>query len=128
MDSDRYTLLIVDDDSHSRALLVLLFEQHQYTIIQAADGDSAIEIATQRIPDLILLDIALPRRNGREVYEVLQKNPQTAHIPIIVMSAALPLAELEHWRSRPAIAAVRMKPFDIFELDATISALLKRGA
>src|SRR5579872_1188388 len=58
-----------------------------YNVVTASDGEEALMIASARIPDLILLDMLLPKLGGREVLHSLRKNPLTASIPVVVMSS-----------------------------------------
>jgi CheY-like chemotaxis protein len=58
-----------------------------YSVVTASDGEEALRIASSRIPDLILLDMLLPRLGGVEVLQALQKSPLTASIPVIVLSS-----------------------------------------
>jgi CheY-like chemotaxis protein len=58
-----------------------------YAVVTASDGEEALRIAGARIPDLILLDMLLPKLGGEEVLHSLRKNPVTASIPVIVMSS-----------------------------------------
>jgi len=58
-----------------------------YSIVTASDGEEALQIARARIPDLILLDMLLPKPGGVEVVHALRKNPVTASIPVIVLSS-----------------------------------------
>lgn len=83
----RPKILVVEDEEDSRSILRWLLEQEGYEIIEAADGRSAVEIALSQKPDLILMDISLPKIDGlqaiREIRAALPDNPAT----IIVMSA-----------------------------------------
>jgi DNA-binding response OmpR family regulator len=72
---------------------------------------------------MILLDVAMPRRNGMEVYLDLQNNPLTANIPVLVFSAALTQREQDAWRALPCVVDVILKPFDINGLIARIEAI-----
>ena len=58
-----------------------------YEVICAEDGESALQLARERQPDLILLDLLLPKMSGLEVLEYLKSNPGTAQIPVVVLSA-----------------------------------------
>ncbi len=76
-------ILIVEDVRADRLLLRKILTARGYEILEAADGDHALLILTQEIPDLILLDILMPGMNGFEVCGEIKKNPRTAHIPVI---------------------------------------------
>jgi CheY-like chemotaxis protein len=80
-------VLIVDDRFELRAVNGAYLSGHGYRIVEAADGDAAIEVARREHPDAILLDHSLPRRTGLEVVQELKADPDTAAIPIVFMTA-----------------------------------------
>ena len=113
MDEDRNRVLVIDDDANLRTLLKLLFEHRGFEVLLAPDGEIGMGLAEGGRPDVILLDVAMPYRNGLEVYLDLQNNPLTADIPVIVASAALTRREIEAWHGLPLVKHVVAKPFDI---------------
>ncbi len=80
-------ILIVDDEKDIRDLLDFNLKREGYRIYKARDGLEALEQAKSRKPDLILLDIMLPHKDGFEVLRELQKNTKTASIPVIFLTA-----------------------------------------
>jgi DNA-binding response OmpR family regulator len=123
MHSLSHRVLVIDDDGNMRTLLRLLFEHRGYQVLLAPDGEIGLALAEGGRPDIILLDVAMPYRNGLEVYLDLQNNPLTADIPVIVCSAALTQREIQSWYSMPNVMDVMAKPFDINALIARIEAL-----
>ena len=113
MGEDRNRVLVIDDDANLRTLLKLLFEHRGFEVLLAPDGEIGMALAEGGRPDVILLDVAMPYRNGLEVYLDLQNNPLTADIPVIVASAALTRREIEAWHGLPLVKHVMAKPFDI---------------
>lgn len=81
------TILIVDDEKDIRDLLEFNLEAEGYHIVQARDGNEALTQAEQHQPDLILLDIMLPEKDGWEVLQELRKSSSTAQIPVIFLTA-----------------------------------------
>jgi two-component system, cell cycle response regulator DivK len=81
-------ILIVDDKSTSRELLRTVLARLDYDVIEAADGEEALAKARVENPDLILLDIQMPIRNGYEVLGELRSEPQFARLPIIALTAS----------------------------------------
>jgi putative two-component system response regulator len=82
----RKTILVVDDAPEHLDLLVGLLKK-DYTVKAAVNGDIALKIArSPHPPDLILLDIVMPGKDGIEVCEILKKEEATAHIPIVFLS------------------------------------------
>ena len=118
-----HRVLVIDDDGNMRTLLRLLFEHRGYQVLLAPDGEIGIALAEGGRPDIILLDVAMPYRNGLEVYLDLQNNVLTADIPVIVCSAALTQREIQAWYSLPHVMEVMPKPFDINALIAKIEAI-----
>jgi DNA-binding response OmpR family regulator len=123
MPSLSHRVLVIDDDGNMRTLLRLLFEHRGYQVLLAPDGEIGMALAEGGRPDIILLDVAMPYRNGLEVYLDLQNNPLTVDIPVIVCSAALAQREIQAWYSLPHVMEVMPKPFDINALIAQIEAI-----
>jgi CheY-like chemotaxis protein len=76
-------ILVVDDDENLRKLVATFLGRHDYTVLQAADGRTAIDIAIAEAPKFILLDLLLPDINGMEVARQLRQISQFKHIPIV---------------------------------------------
>jgi two-component system, cell cycle sensor histidine kinase and response regulator CckA len=81
------TVLVVDDDELSRALLYKLLAMENYTVILAKTGAQALEIATRITPDVVLLDVVMPDLDGFEVCRKIRANPALRQIPIILLTA-----------------------------------------
>jgi threonine synthase len=86
---DRFPkVLVVDDTEEARRLIRRILQaQGNYTILEAADGQQAIEIAAKELPDLLILDLMMPELDGFGVLDALKTNPDTAPIPVIVVTA-----------------------------------------
>src|SRR5881409_4370480 len=80
-------VLIVDDDRRVRELLEIALTSSGFGVITAADGDEGLLRAQRERPDLILLDVRLPKRSGLEVCDILRNDPTDPSIPIILVSA-----------------------------------------
>jgi cyclic di-GMP phosphodiesterase len=83
------TILLADDNSEIRRLLVLHLVQSGYDTVEAATGCEAVEKTRATLPDLILLDLAMPGGTGDEVIISLKADPLTQGIPVIVLTALL---------------------------------------
>jgi CheY-like chemotaxis protein len=81
------TVLIIDDEIHMRRLTARMLELAGYSIIEAASGHQALALIQETRPDLITCDIAMPGMNGLEVLEILKSQPETAEIPVIMLTA-----------------------------------------
>jgi DNA-binding NtrC family response regulator len=91
------TILIVEDDADiAQFLQQLIEEETPYHTIVIDNGQTALEQATRIHPCLLLLDYRLPKVNGLELYDRLQEEDATRGVPAIMMSATLPVKELEH--------------------------------
>lgn len=80
-------LLLVEDNELNSDALGRLLARRGFTVLHAADGPSALEMAERELPDLVLLDIGLPGMDGHEVARRLRLRPATAKIPIIALTA-----------------------------------------
>ncbi|HEY5481147.1 MAG TPA: adenylate/guanylate cyclase domain-containing protein [Verrucomicrobiae bacterium] len=83
----RGLVLVVDDEEANRMLLRDPLEVHGYEIIEAENGEQALQKVEQQPPDVILLDVMMPRMDGFEVCRRLKKEARTAHIPILIVTA-----------------------------------------
>ncbi|MBD2432342.1 MULTISPECIES: response regulator [Fischerella] len=124
-DSDAPKVLIVDDHAASRMTAVALLAMEGYEVIEADSGSTAVELVTQKQPDLILLDVMMPGLDGFEVCQLLKQNEHTRLIPIIFVTA------LNDRRSR--IRGIEVgaddflsKPFDRVELAARVKSLVRQ--
>ena len=85
------TILLVEDNTDNQIIYRRALEHFGYTVLEAWDGEQAIRIAQEQLPDLILMDISIPRVNGWEVTKTLLADDRTKHIPIVALTAhALP--------------------------------------
>lgn len=82
-------VLIVDDDMTLRELYEERMKAEGFVIVSAADGEEAIEKTTKEKPDVILLDIMMPKINGIDVMKMLREKEETADIPIIILTALI---------------------------------------
>jgi len=93
------TILIVEDDAFLSTLLSTRFQQAGFNILNAIDGDSAIEVLRGQKPDLIMLDIILPKKSGFEVLEQIQSDPTLQKAPVIITSNLGQQADIERGKS-----------------------------
>lgn len=98
-------VLIVDDDMTLRELYEERMKEDGYVISSAADGEEAIEKATKESPDVILLDIMMPKINGIDAMKMLRQKEETAKIPIIILTALV--QEIDKIKDL-------MKPYDAY--------------
>jgi diguanylate cyclase (GGDEF)-like protein len=87
MGSGKQTILVAEDEPHLREVLRFQLEGAGYLVLEARDGRQALEMATETLPDLLLLDVMMPHLNGFEVCQALRAEYATRHIPIIMLTA-----------------------------------------
>ena len=83
----RKTILIVDDDEGIREVFSASLEHRDFDIVMAVDGEDGVRQATLLLPDLILLDVMMPKLDGWQVMQRLQRDERTRDIPVIIVSA-----------------------------------------
>jgi len=88
-------VLVVDDNEQNLELLLAYLEDIDCQTISAVDGSEAIEIVRDKLPDLILLDVMMPKMSGFEVCKRLKNDPKTSEIPIIMVTALSELGDIE---------------------------------
>src|SRR4051794_10337601 len=82
-------ILSADDDPDIRLLITQVLTRDGHQVLTASDGQAAVEAAFEHQPDLVILDIDMPRMRGPEACRVLRQDPRTAHIPVILASGSL---------------------------------------
>lgn len=105
-------VLVVEDDAEVGELLRVTLESEGYEVVLARSGDEAIRMARERLPDFISLDIRLPDLDGFEVMQLLKREPETADIPVAIVSV---VSEREHGLELGAVAYLN-KPLDAQKL------------
>lgn len=121
------TILVVDDDPVIQQLLRVSFEMEGYQVITANDGVDGLERARADRPDLMILDVMMPRMNGIEVARALKSDPGTSSIPILMLSAKAQAADVSAGGASGVDDYVT-KPFDPQVLLERAEGLIQRGA
>ncbi len=80
-------ILVVDDEDMTRKLLRLMLERDGFVIVEAEDGQHALEVIAQQPPDMVILDVMMPNMDGFATCQKIRSRPETAHLPIILLSA-----------------------------------------
>lgn len=120
------TVLIVDDEANIRELVKFNVSKENYTVLEAADGAMALNLARKEKPDLIILDLMLPEINGLEVCCALKGSQETSSIPIIMVTAKDDEIDKILGLELGADDYIT-KPFSPRELIARIKAVLRRS-
>lgn len=119
------TVLVVDDDPVIVRLLEITFAMEDFAVLAAVDGVEGLEMATAKHPDVVVCDIMMPRLDGLDLVKALKAAPDTAHIPVVLLSAKAQIADLEAGAEVGAAAYVT-KPFEPFDLIDQVRAILAR--
>jgi twitching motility two-component system response regulator PilG len=118
-------ILIVEDEESLLKLESILLTSKGYSVTGVADGVSALEQVVLIKPDLIVLDIMLPGLDGFEVCRIIKQNPETAHIPVMMLTAKKSSQDCERGMAAGASAYVT-KPFKSAKIIEIIQELLSQ--
>jgi DNA-binding response OmpR family regulator len=124
-DRTKTLVLVADDEEDIRALVAFRLERAGYEVITAADGEEALTLATTRLPDLIVLDMMMPKATGLEVTRSLREQDSTKDIPVILLTARAQEADVASGFAAGADDYVK-KPFSPMDLQLRVQALLER--
>lgn len=115
-------ILLADDEEHLRLLVRSTLEDPDHEVLEASDGLQALAAALAAIPDLVVIDWMMPGLTGPEVVAELRSRPETAHIPVILLTAKVIDATVDPVRDL-GVDAVLMKPFSPIELMGLVEML-----
>lgn len=121
----KHRILVVDDEADIVELLKFNLEREGYQVLTATTGEAAVNAARSKLPDLILLDLMLPGIDGMEVCRILKRDPHTAVIPIIMLTARTEDIDMVAGLELGAVDYVT-KPFSPKVLVARIRAVFRR--
>jgi CheY-like chemotaxis protein len=107
-----HRVLVVDDEAPIREVVATVLQEEGYQVVVASDQE-ALRMATADPPDLIILDIMMPVMDGPELRRCLLDHPQTAKVPVVVMTAS---GDASAWAAKLGAVGALPKPFDIMQL------------
>ncbi|KTC24103.1 response regulator receiver protein [Pseudomonas marginalis ICMP 9505] len=119
-------ILIVEDNQANMRLARLLLENAGHTVLWAADAETGLTLAREQQPALILMDIQLPGMDGLAATQLLKQDPNTAHIPVIALTAMAMKEDREKTRLAGCDAYI-IKPLRYKELYQVIDTLLQKN-
>jgi DNA-binding response OmpR family regulator len=122
--SDAPLILCADDDADILSLVSLRLERAGFRVVQAIDGDAALEAARSERPALAVLDVMMPKRTGYEVLAALRADPTLSDLKVILLSARVQEADVELGLSAGADAYLA-KPFKAGDLVDKVQELLE---
>ncbi|MFW5995651.1 MAG: response regulator [Halanaerobiaceae bacterium] len=122
----KQSVLVVDDAKNILMVLEMSLKNAGYRVFTARDGVSGLQLAQEEKPDLILLDILLPKMNGFLVFEALQEEPETENIPVVFLSARAEKEDLDKAISMGAVDYL-VKPVNQEEFLSTVKKYVSGG-
>lgn len=117
------TVLVVEDNQDNRELFVKVLRVNGYAVLEAEDGEEAIEKAKSEKPDLILMDLSIPKIDGYEVTRRLKENDECKRIPVIACTAHAMKGDIEDALAAGCDGYIP-KPIDVRELPKQINKFL----
>ena len=126
MTTDPVRVLVVDDSAAIRELIAVNLELEGYDVRRAADGQEALDVAVQWRPDVVTLDVVMPRLDGMETCARLRADPATAGVAVVMVTGRAQAADRERGEAA-GVDAYLTKPFEPAELVATVARLAKTG-
>jgi DNA-binding response OmpR family regulator len=118
-------ILIADDDPDILALVSFRLERAGYEVVQARNGEEAVQVALARRPDLAVLDVMMPRVDGYEATRRLREHEETRRMPVILLTARVQEEDIARGFDAGADDYVK-KPFSPQELGSRVQAVLGR--
>jgi len=117
------TILYVEDNEPNRMIVRDLLKRTSYTLIEAHDGEAGVAMALEHVPDLILMDIQLPKISGMEAMRRIRTNPATAQTPMVAITS-FALSGDDQKAKEAGATAYLAKPYSPFDLLKLIRKLL----
>lgn len=119
----RARILVVDDEPANRGLVRRVLEPQGYEVVEAGDGDEALALIGRQLPDLILLDLQMPRLGGHAVVDAVKKDPRTRLIPIVMLTSQEQFSEKIR-AMEGGVDDYLQKPFNLIELGTRVKSLI----
>lgn len=116
-------ILVVEDSSTELAVMVSTLQAHGYEVATAGDGEQALSMVAATPPDLVVLDIILPKINGYTVCRKLKQKPEWKHIPVLMVSSKNQESDV-YWGKKQGANGYLTKPFDGQDLLISVRNLL----
>jgi DNA-binding response OmpR family regulator len=120
-------ILVADDEADILALVAYRLKQDGYEVVQATNGEEAVEMGRELIPDLAVIDVMMPFMDGYEVTELMRGAKETERVPVILLTARIQDADVKRGTEAGADAYIK-KPFSPDELKTRVAALLAESA
>ena len=125
METNGSRVLLAEDDRFLRRAAEVELRKHGYVVLAAADGEEALKIATEQIPDIILLDLIMPKMQGFEVLRILKQQESTAKIPVVIMSNLGQEQDVQQAMADGAMAYLIKSDLSLKDLSRNVEQALK---
>ena len=119
-------ILVAEDDANIRNIIQFMLEGKGYEVMAVGDGQAAVEALPRFHPDLVMLDVMMPKKNGLEICYEIKNDPHTLHLPVLILTATTQTSQKtdDYWRVRSRADDFISKPFKSADLLARIEKLL----
>ena len=111
-DLSNYKILVVDDEPDMLEFISTILQDNGAEVMEASDGEKALQVARREMPDLMTLDITMPKMDGGQVFEAMRNDPQLKDIPVCIISGQPELRRLIYQRIVPPPEGFLDKPID----------------
>jgi len=120
------TILLVEDNEDNQEIYRIILAHHGYTVLQAWDGECGVRMARDHAPDLILMDLTMPRMDGLEATRLLKADPATAAIPVVALTACTQREDMAA-AAEAGCEAYLTKPVEPRRVAAEVRRILANG-
>lgn len=119
--------MVVDDEADIREVVDIILTNAGHDVMPAENGKKALSLLKKVEPDLIILDVMMPKMNGMQVLQVLRNSDSTDHIPVIMLTATTQGSreDDEHWRKKTGAEDFITKPFQPVDLLSRVDSVLE---
>lgn len=121
------TVLLVEDNSDNQAIYRVILEHSGFEVLQAWDGEEGVSLARQQSPDVILMDVSIPKLDGLQATRILKADAATARIPIIALTAHAQ-KEDQDWAFAAGCDGYLSKPVEPKRVAEEVRRVLGQGA
>lgn len=120
-------ILFIEDEAHLQDVLSRALTREGFTVTQAFDGERGLQLAIDGNPDLILLDLILPKKDGFMVLKDLKANPDTKHIPVIVLTNLEQSEDIERTLAMGALTYLVKTDYELKDIVEKVKKVLKQS-
>jgi DNA-binding response OmpR family regulator len=118
-------ILIAEDEPDIRELVTFMLRFAGYEVVAASNGEDAVRTAAREIPDLVIMDVRMPRMTGYDACRLMKANPDLRHVPVVFLSAKGQESEIQSGLDAGAEEYL-LKPFSPAELTNRVRGILSR--